>query len=78
MRSQAKLAVYFKDVYIVYSFESDKQYLPPEQGSLVAQLVNNLHAMQETPVPFQSLEDPLEKGSATHSSTLGLPWWLSW
>ena len=52
----------FKDVYIVYSFEADKQYLPPEQGSLIAQLVNNLHAMQETPVPFQSLEDPLEKG----------------
>ena len=24
------------------------------------------------------LEDPLEKGKATHSSILGLPWWLSW
>ena len=24
------------------------------------------------------LEDPLEKGMATHSSILGLPWWLSW
>ena len=68
--------MYFKDVYIVYSFESDKQYLPPEQGSLVAQLVNNLHAMQETPVPFQSLEDPLEKGSATHSSILA--WQIPW
>ena len=22
------------------------------------------------------LEDPLEKGMATHSSILGLPWWL--
>ena len=23
-------------------------------------------------------EDALEKGMATHSSILGLPWWLSW
>ena len=23
-------------------------------------------------------EDPLKKGLATHSSVLGLPWWLSW
>ena len=23
-------------------------------------------------------EDLLEKGQATHSSILGLPWWLSW
>ena len=23
-------------------------------------------------------EDPLEKGSATRSSILGLSWWLSW
>ena len=27
---------------------------------------------------FLSQEDPLEKGMATHSSILGLPWWLSW
>ena len=37
-------------------------------ASLVAQLVKNLPAMQETWV--QSLEDPLEKGKATHSSIL--------
>ena len=29
--------------------------------------------MQETPVRFLGLEDPLEKGEATHSSILGLP-----
>ena len=40
--------------------------------SLIAQLVKNLSAMQETPVRF------LEKGQATHSSILGLPLWLSW
>ena len=34
--------------------------------SLVAQLVKNPPAMQETPVPFLGWEDPLEKGKATH------------
>ena len=33
--------------------------------------------MQETPVGFLGREDPLEKGEATHSSILGLPWWLT-
>ena len=32
------------------------------QGSLIAQLVKNLPAMQETPVQFLGQEDPLEKG----------------
>ena len=32
--------------------------------------------MQETPVQFLDQEDPLDKGQATHSSVLGLPWWL--
>ena len=54
---------------------------------LIAQLVKNLPAMWETPVPVvgqeegflvQSLgwEDPLEKGKATHSSILAwrIPW----
>ena len=41
--------------------------------SLTAQLVKNLPAMQETPVQFLGREDPLEKGQATHSSTVGLP-----
>ena len=34
-------------------------------------------AMQETLVPLLGLEDPLVKGQATHSSILGLLWWLS-
>ena len=38
--------------------------------SLVAQLVKNLPAMQETWVRSLSQEDPLEKGKATHSSIL--------
>ena len=43
---------------------------------LIAQLVNNPPAMQETPVRFLGWEDPLEKGTATHSSILAwrIPW----
>ena len=44
--------------------------------SLVAQLVKNLSAMQETPFQFLGQEDPPVKGQATHSSILGLSWWL--
>ena len=47
-------------------------------ASLVAQLVKNPPAMQETLVRFLGGEDPPEKGKATHSSILGLPWWLRW
>ena len=47
-------------------------------ASLVAQKkrVKNLPAMQETQVPSLGQEDPLEKGMATHSSTLAwrIPW----
>ena len=39
-------------------------------ASLVAQLVENPPAMQETLVQFLGQEDPLEKGTATHSSIL--------
>ena len=45
---------------------------------MIAQLVKNLPAMQETLVRFLGQEDLLEKGKATHSSILGLHWWLSW
>ena len=47
-------------------------------ASLITQLVKNLPAMQETPVRFLSWVDLLEKGWATHSSSLGLPLWISW
>ena len=47
-------------------------------ASLIAQLVKNLSAKQETLGRFLGPEDLLEKGEATHSSILGLPWWLSW
>ena len=38
--------------------------------SLVAQTVKRLPAMQETRVQFLGREDPLEKETAIHSSTL--------
>ena len=47
-----------------------------EGASLVAQLVKNLPAMQETWVPSFGWEDVLEKGTAIHSSILAwrIPW----
>ena len=48
------------------------------EASLVAQLIKNLPAMQETLVQVLDPEDPLEKGLAYHSSILGLPWCLTW
>ena len=48
------------------------------EASLVAQLIKNLPAMQETPVLLLGGEILLEKEWVTHSSILGLPWWLSW
>ena len=51
---------------------------PPQYSyaSLVAQLVKNVSAMQETPVQFLGQEDPLEEGMATHSGILAwrIPW----
>ena len=45
-------------------------------ASLVAQMVNNLPAKQETWVLSLGWEDPLEKRMATHSSVLAwrIPW----
>ena len=40
--------------------------------SLVAQMVKNLPAKQETQVQSLGWEDPLEKRMATHSGILGL------
>ena len=47
-------------------------------ASLMAQLVKNPPAVQETLVLFLGQEDPLEKGMATRSNILGLPLRLSW
>ena len=39
-------------------------------ASMVAQMVKNLSAMQETPVQSLDWEDLLENGMTTHSSIL--------
>ena len=49
---------------------------PWNVASLVAQMVKNLPAMQETWVCSLGQEDPLEKGMVTHFSIL--PWRISW
>ena len=53
-------------------------------ASLLAQLVKNLPAMQETWIRSLGWEDPLEEGMATHSSVLArrIPmdrgaWWTT-
>ena len=48
----------------------------PQPASLVAHMVKNLPAMQETWVRSLGGEDPLEMGMATHSSMLAwrIPW----
>ena len=46
-------------VVVVLTFQPTKGY---SRASLVAQLVKDLPAMQETPVQFLGQEDPLEKG----------------
>ena len=50
-------------------------YMNFKQDALVAQLVKNPPAMRETWVLSLGLEDPLDKGEATHSSILawGIP-----
>ena len=44
--------------------------------SLVVQMVKNLPVLGETQVQSLGLEDPLEKGMATHSNILAwrIPW----
>ena len=43
---------------------------------LVAQLINNLPAIQGTQIRSLGREDPLEKGMTTHSSILA--WRITW
>ena len=62
----AAATTYFKE-------SNTKNYTSPyhfKRASLVAQVVMNLPAMQETRVQSLGREDPLEKGIATHTSIL--------
>ena len=49
------------------------EFLVP-RVSLIAQLVKNPPAEQQTLVRFLGWEDPLEEGQATRSSIFGSPW----
>ena len=55
-----------------------RKIIGDREASLVAQMVKNLPAMQETQVRSLSQEDPLEKGMVTHPSILAwrIPWTL--
>ena len=59
-----------------YFVEFSKLIFSGVWTSLVAQLVENLPAMQETWVRSLGWEDPLEKGKTTPSSILAwrIPW----
>ena len=61
----------------VRQLQAKRHWPPPEaRASLVAQTVKNPPAKQETRVQSLDWEDPLEKGTATHSSILAwrIPW----
>ena len=53
-----------------------RMHLEAYGTSMVAQMVKNLPAMQETWFRSLGWEDPLEKGMDTHSSVLAwkIPW----
>ena len=61
-----------EDVHIYNGLLSHKN----KWASLAAQLVKNPPAMRETWVPSLGWEDPLEMGTAIHSSILAwrIPW----
>ena len=61
-----------------FKISTKPRSLPPgsHQAALVAEMVKNLPAMQETRVRPLGQEDPLEKEMATHSDILAwrIPW----
>ena len=66
----------FKMISFSLKFQGCIYYTSKQWSFLVAQLVENLPAMQETRVWSLGREDPLEKEMATHSSVLAwrIPW----
>ena len=58
------------------SIKKERNSIWGNWASLVAQLLKNLPAVEETRVQSLGWEDPLEKEMATHSSILA--WKISW
>ena len=52
----------------IQSYYNITDCIPYVGASLIAQLIKNLPAVQETWIQFLGREDPLEKEMATHSS----------
>ena len=65
--------IVFKNEFIVFAFGSQNNVPPGASGGSDSK---NLPAMQETQIRSLSLEDPLEKEMAAHSSVLAwrIPW----
>ena len=59
-----------------FSPDEDRLELYWKRASLVAQIVKNPPAVQETQIQSLGWEDPLEEGMATHSRILA--WGISW
>ena len=67
----AKEEMLFDYIKILRSLWDGTAYVGEQLwASLVAQMVKNPTALQETQVQSLGQEDPLEKGMATHSSIL--------
>ena len=64
------------ELFVVFEIHITGHPVFYQVASLIAQLVKNPPAVQETPVRFLGWEDPLDKGAATHSSILAwrIPW----
>ena len=73
--SKSSLNIWKLTVHILLKpdLENFEHYFASMWASPVAQLVKNPLAMRETWVQSLCWEDCLDKGTATHSSILGLP-----
>ena len=77
VRTISAIHVFFSAiVYVFTHFNFPSPFFSLHWASLVAQMVNNLPAMQETQVPSLGQEDHLEKEMATHSGILA--WRILW
>ena len=71
-----QVQLYVKYKPLIHSFCGHQKRFHHSQASLVAQMVKNLPAVQETWVRSLDWEDPLEKEMVTHSSIPAwkIPW----
>ena len=68
MCRQIGICIYIYYIYNIHILYIDVVTLP--LSSLVAQMVEKLPVVQEAQVQSLGLEDPLQKGTFTHSSIL--------